>query len=604
MLAQFEERRVSGTKTFTFPAPSRGWVQSGNIFASPPDAAERLDNFFPTAQGARLRKGKAKLATLDASVARLMSFVAGASPTLYGSTETEFYDITSPASATVVPTPKITGLSGGDWSHVQFSTSGGEFFLMVNGTDYAFYANNAGSFNPIATTEVFDLAYDALTADFVVGETITGGTSSATATLLAIMPTSATAGTLKLGTITGTFQDNETITSASGSATSNIPSGTSSASTITASGVASTALSQVWSFKNRLFFVEGGTQNAWYLPVQNIGGTLSKFPLGSVFRRGGNLLFGATWSADSGDGLDDQCVFVSDQGEIAVYQGTDPSNANTWALVGVYQIGKPLNKHSHFRLGGELLIVTKDGIIPITDAVSRDRASLTASALTYPIEDAWQTAIAQDTSSFPVTATLWREQAFLLVGTNASDGSLPVSFVANARTGAWARYTGWDVRCAAEHDDNLYFGSADNCVYQAETTGSDDGTEYTAVYVPKFSEAGSPNQKSVNMVNLVARGRGQFNFALGAFSDYVIGNLPSSLPINQTSGTTWGGGSKWGDGSTWGSAEAKTRVSEWQAAYAQGFSVAPCVVMTSFQPTDPVIEILATRLRFESGFVF
>ncbi len=70
------------------------------------------------------------------------------------------------------------------------------------------------------------IAFDAGTTEFLIGETLTGGTSGATATiqrvaiLSGVWDGSAT-GILTLSGITGTFQDNETITSASGSATSN-----------------------------------------------------------------------------------------------------------------------------------------------------------------------------------------------------------------------------------------------------------------------------------------------------------------------------------------------------------------------------------------------
>ena len=76
----------------------------------------------------------------------------------------------------------------------------------------------------------YALPYDAQTANFTVSTdstpiTLTGGTSGATAKLVADEDAGAT-GTLYVVTITGTFADNETITDGvGGSATSNIPSG-------------------------------------------------------------------------------------------------------------------------------------------------------------------------------------------------------------------------------------------------------------------------------------------------------------------------------------------------------------------------------------------
>ena len=116
-------------------------------------------------------------------------------------------------------------------------------------------------------------------------------------------------------------------------------------------GIATSKFSHVWKHKNRIWFVEGGTKRAHYLPVDSVGGAITTHSLEGVFRKGGSLLFGGTWSSDSGSGMDDRCVFVSDQGEVAIYQGSDPSNASTWSLVGVYSITEPLGVNCHFDAG-------------------------------------------------------------------------------------------------------------------------------------------------------------------------------------------------------------------------------------------------------------
>lgn len=69
------------------------------------------------------------------------------------------------------------------------------------------------------------LPFDAKTGNFTAGLVVTGGTSGATATIVAV-DDNGTTGTLIVKGISGTFQNDETITdSSTGSATSNIPSG-------------------------------------------------------------------------------------------------------------------------------------------------------------------------------------------------------------------------------------------------------------------------------------------------------------------------------------------------------------------------------------------
>jgi hypothetical protein len=349
-------------------------------------------------------------------------------------------------------------------------------------------------------------------------------------------------------------------------------------------------------FKRRLFFVKKNSLSAFFLPVDSIGGAASEIPLGAVFRRGGTLLFGATWSLDSGSGLDDVCIFVSSLGEIAVYEGTDPSSASTWALTGVYDIDAPLNKHAVFKAGGDLAILTSDGIIPVSEALRKDRAALQAVAVSYPIEDEWKSAVANATGSFPVTPTLWQSQAMLMIGVPGTEG---VAFVANARTGAWCRYTGWDVRCGAVASDLLFFGSDDGIVYKGESGGTDAGSAYVARYVPKFSDLGTPERKMAMHAGIICRAAAEPAFRMAAFKDYEIGTYPTGVPLNTESGDVWGTG-VWGT-FIWGSGAATYTYTRWKTVRAAGYSLAPVIVVSSNQTTAPAFELLATRLRFETA---
>jgi hypothetical protein len=595
------QRRVASTSDKVFPAPVRGWVQSGNITTASPDQAEVLDNFICTAQGARLRGGAAEYADLGASVVRMFTH-SGASNDLFASTASKVFDVDRVAGGGSNAFADVEGLSGGDWSSVQISTAGGGFTVAVNGTDPMLYWNGSAFevVNGVATNNV---GFDAETGAFAVGETITGGTSGATAVVAAILKTSATAGTLKINAITGgPFTDDEALSgSVAGAATAN---GASAAVSpvVSLTGVSTTDLSQVWLFKERLFFVEKDTQSAWYLPVQSIGGTASEINLGSVFRLGGNLLFGATWSIDSGNGLDDVCIFVSTNGEVAVFEGTDPASASTWALVGVYAVGKPLNKHAHFRAGGDLAILTDEGIVPVSEALKKDRGALQGVAITFPIEDAWRAVVANSVTAYPVSATLWQSKTILLVGTGGEEGGLPISFIANARTGAWSRVVGWDVRCSAVSNNSLYFGNSAGKVLQADTGGTDDGEPFTGLYVPKFSQCGTPNFKSAVHAGITYRAPEIAKVRLGAFADYQVGTISAPDTSVVTTGAVWGVG-VWGV-FVWGGNSPLKTFQVWQSVAAGGNSLAPALSVHSGLPALLKFEILSTHLRYERGNVF
>ena len=645
-----QEQRRRATREQMLPPPSRGWIQSGNLLQAPPDGAEVLDNFFPTAEGARLRGGTVKNADLGAPVRRLFTYSDSNGDTLFGSTDEGIYNVSRLAADNSNPNSPIylvdeagnciideagnhivtgfvetyqelagyTGTDSGDWSTTILSTAGGIFMVGVNGVNPAWYYDGA-EFNPIVAQAINDLAFDLVNVMPEVGETVTGASSGATAVIYGIEFTAIGVGVLRVGTITGTFTDNETLTTPSGgNLRANIPSGTSAGSTVTITNVTTSSLIQVWNFKERLFFIEKDSLSAWYLPVESIGGAASELDLGSIFSRGGKLLFGATWSLDSGSGLDDVCIFVTSRGEIAVYEGTNPGDAAAWRLVGVYLIGTPLNKHAYFKAGGDLAILTKDGIVPVSEALKKDRAALQAVAITYPIEDAWKRAVANATVEFPITPTLWQAQTLLIMGVPDPDGQQDIAFVANSRTGAWCRFTGWDVRCSAVANDNLYIGSANGLVLQADVGGQDNvnrftpdcgqfepeayGVAYTAVWVPKFSNFGSTSLKFPNHAGITYLASQKQTFSVKGLKDYQIPALQPPEPTSAPSGATWGNG-VWGT-FVWGSEVANTAYSQWRAIAAGGYTVSAALQITSNQGTIVPFEIVSMQMRYEEGVSF
>ncbi|MEE8482234.1 MAG: hypothetical protein V3S12_02685, partial [Acidiferrobacterales bacterium] len=373
----------------------------------------------------------------------------------------------------------------------------------------------------------------------------------------------------------------------------------SSGSTINITGVATTALSQVWSSHERLFFIEKNTMNAWYLSTKAIGGAATKLPLGQIFKRGGSLLFGANWSLDAGDGQDDVCMFITTEGEIAVYSGINPASASTWELVGVYLISKPLNKHAYFDAGGDVAIMTEDGIVPVSAAITKDRAALQSHAITMPIEDAWQEAVFNRSAGYPFTATLWRSATMLIVGVPSLDGANDVAFVSNARTGAWCRFTGWDIRCSAVFDDKFYFGTDSGTVVQGETSGKDVAGGYIGRWVPKFNDDGNANCKLAVHARLTSRTKQSYVPAIQAFSDFNLGAYDSVVPSEATSGDVWGT-AIWGT-AIWGDDGIKKTTTTWQTVSAIGVALAPVYQIASNNTQAPTVELIVGDLIYETG---
>lgn len=506
-----------------FPAPTRGWIANENLANPTPGGAAMLENWFPTATGARLRWGTVKYATVGdglKAVVSAFSYLTGTTKKLFATTDTDIYDITTVADPNVSPTTASGSHSSGDWSVVQFATTGGVFLRLVNGVE---------------TPLVFD------------------GTTFSTAPA-----------------ITGATPAN---------------------------------LNFVWSYKNRLFFIEKNTLDAWYLPVDSVGGAAVKLPLGASFGKGGSLLFGATWSSDSGaaGGLSEQCIFVSTEGEIVVFQGTDPANAATWTRVGVYQIGRPLGREAFVRAGSDIIIATDIGFVSVAQATQKDIAALSPAAVSYPIETAWNERVALR-SSAPWQVVIWPTKQMSVIALPTVAGQRAEMLIANAITGAWALYTGWDGTCLTVFQERMFFGSQNGKIIEAEVSGADQGAPYVATCVPLFDDFGSSaTPKVASMARAVMLSPYALKERLSAQFDYAI-NLPSP-PDAASLGTlsVWGSG-VWGT-SIWGDAAAKKPLQNWRSVSGSGYAMAPALQITSGSVPPPAVDLVRIEVLEDGGDV-
>lgn len=585
----------------TFPAATSGWVANANLAAANGKllGAYKLQNYFPLTTSIILRRGSQKYATLGAgslSVDSLMSYKNGNNVALFGATANAIYNITTVANPNVSPAADVSGLTSGQWSSVQFATTGGTYLVNVNAADtQRIYDGTA--WWAVGSQNINRLNYDAQTVNFPNGATVTGGTSGATGVIQSQVDSGAT-GYLILGNITGTFQDNEIITGGGGSATVNGPA---QLLFVAVAGVSTDALSYVWSYKSRLFYVEENSMNAWYLPVDQVGGTITKFPMGGIFSRGGSLLFGASWSLEtSGDGgLSEQCIFVSTEGEVAVYQGTNPSDANDWSRVGVYRIGKPLGPKAWIRAGGDIIIATDVGFVPLSQAVQKDYAALSPAAVSYPIETEWN-AFVQSRTGSNWCCELWPEKQMAIVAPPTVNYQSARMLVSNVRSGAWAEYTNWDGNCLEAFQGRLFFGSASGRVVEANVTGADEGATYVGQYIPLFDDLKTPASLKVpQLARAFLRGPRETSVALNMQFDYVYESNPSgSAPIT-TVGSEWGVGI-WGV-SEWGDVGTLKNYLEWQSVGGSGYAFTPDIQTTSGDIVPLDVEIIRVEVTYDSG---
>jgi len=249
-----------------------------------------------------------------------------------------------------------------------------------------------------------------------------------------------------------------------------------------------TKLSNLTLFNFRLFFTEEGSLSFWFLGVNAVQGAIQEFPLGNIFKKGGALQAISSWSVDSGTGADDYAVFITTEGEVAVYKGIDPSNADTWALVGVYELPKPVGKKCLYRQGGELLVITQSGIVSVAKMLQSIAVDRTTSISDKTRGELSELATANK-DVFGWEMLRYSEEDLLIVNAPNSTRTKTVQMCMNTLTGAWSKFTAMNAYCFAELNGNLYYGS-EGKVVQALTGTDDFGTNITAKAKTAFNYFG------------------------------------------------------------------------------------------------------------------
>ena len=623
--------RMREAEPVTFSAPTAGWVRN-RALALPqngPQGATVLENWFPTATGAILRRGsgpKAEMPT-ETPVLSIFKYVVGNKRKLFAGTADAIYDVTtiaSPTNSIVGELPDEigevgsysvgensiqpeniawTGTLGGNWFTVQFSVTGGVYLIGVNGKSTGFIYDGA-AFYPNVKGGVWALSYKARTAPFTKGAVVTGGTSLATATILDVVIGAVPGeGALLLTGITGTFQNNEAITGGGGAATS-ASVASSVVPGVTFPGVLTSAdMAFVWSYKNALYFAQKDSLSAWYLPVDQIGGTATELPLGAEFGQGGSLLVGQAWSlnASGQGGLSEQNVFVSSEGEAVVFQGPHPSVTNGWSKVGTYRIGTPMGRRAFIRSGGDLVFATTIGFVSLSTAVQVDLAALAPKAVSFAIEDAWNEAVSQRGRTDWVCC-LWPESQMVAIATPTGEMS-PLFLVSNARTGAWSPFTNWNALCMEVFEGSMYFGTPNGFVMQAMVGGTDMDTPFTGTYMPLFSDAGKPTgMKIARIARSELISATEINERLSCRFDFddTIPAPPDVAPVpvgNEWDNATW-------NESVWSAERAKIVSKRRHSVAGNGYRLAPVLQVTSGAVVPLDVQIVSLDVTYQTGDTF
>lgn len=289
-------------------------------------------------------------------------------------------------------------------------------------------------------------------------------------------------------------------------------------------------LSSPLGYKNRIYLIEEGTFNIKYGGLNAISGSLTDYPTAGLFKYGGKLLTLENWTQDAGTGMQNLFTAFSSNGEVAVFSGTSPE-ADDWALMGVFLISKPIGKNCTCRMGGDLIIITQSGYLPLSQVLSQYRANIT------PISDKINPIVYGKLYTGKWSIVWYPKRAWILVNApSTATGYAYEQHILNTKTGGWFRAVGWDALSWVLLGDDLYFSNYSG-VFKADEGNTDNGKPITYAVQKAYSDLGIPNIKQVLMVKERTNIQGTVSVGTKLGIDFVLQDSTSkqiSLGGNQS----------------------------------------------------------------------
>lgn len=348
--------------------------------------------------------------------------------------------------------------------------------------------------------------------------------------------------------------------------------------------------------KSRLWFVEKDSLSAWYLASLAIAGAATEFPMAALCKHGGSLVAAETWSAeDTGTGADDFMVFLTDQGEVLVYSGTDPATADTWSLRGIYKVDRPIGRRCMLKFAADLLILTESGVVSMAALLGRDARWSQLSDLVRPEMLLRSRSYA---NTFGWQLLHYRRPGWLLVNVPDAGGTFS-QFLWNSQLTApdgWFEFDGLEAYCWGESEGDLYYGGQ-GTVYQADVGTSDGDQAITSDVQWAWSRFAIPAAKSFKMVRPHMQCTGVPNPSIGMMVDYALSGSIFSPTLTQAEvGGEWDL-SDW-DATEWGG--TLSSYSEWIAVTGIGHVGA---LRMLFATAQAEFSVVGCEIMVESGGV-
>lgn len=349
----------------------------------------------------------------------------------------------------------------------------------------------------------------------------------------------------------------------------------------------------VW--KKRLMFTKRASGEVWFLSVGAVGGVAQLFDFGPTLLHGGMVLGLANWTQDAGEGIDDRLVVIGSAGDLAVYEGTDPSNATLFQAVGFWYVGQPpIGRRCFTATGGNVYVLTQFGVIPVAQLMQGGLDNILTSGTDFlvqlrKIQDAlnidFQTLI--DTPGWQLIEL--PSLALIQIARPGVSVTDHIQYTFQQHALAWNRCLDVPGFVWARRLSEIYAGTDDGRVlrvFDGYTDGEKiDGTgayEVRARLTPAFSYFNNPGvRKRALMIRCQFLAKANPGYAARMNVDFEVNPITGSPVATTNAGSLWDV-ALW-DVDLWSG--GRVAFGEWRSVTGLGFALSPSLFISSEQAT-------------------
>lgn len=313
-------------------------------------------------------------------------------------------------------------------------------------------------------------------------------------------------------------------------------------------GVDPALLVFVMAFKERLWFIQKNTSYAWFLPTGAIIGAATQFNFGNKFKHGGTLQALYNWTIQGSTGPQNYLVAISSSGEILIYGGDDPTDANNWEIVGSWYIGTvPVGRRIGGNIGGDLYILSIAGLQPLNKIVQGNQTQIENIEVSRKVSPAVRALMLVSFQQNGWEVKLYPSQDALFVTSPVQTGFPSTQFVQSLNNQGWSVFQSMPIFTGDVWRGNFYFGALDGNVYvisgdtdNQPRTGTGGGVSISSSVLGSFQDYEEPGVYHTGMfIRPVFLSTAQPVYEVEMRYDYDISEVFSpGLPVTPT-GALW-----------------------------------------------------------------